>query len=149
MDAAPQTKLFRKLENWQIQFPWLEMLRNVIYERWGLINIPILQLSIDYTKALQYHYVLSKELYALRKKGVLIIGIGDMVHNLRMVAWDRLNDSEYAYDWALLINNKFKHLIVDGDYIPLINYTTLGKEAMLAIPTPEHYLLLMYTLDLK
>lgn len=112
-------------------------------------NIPVLQLSIDYTKGPQYHYDLAKELNALRKKGVLIIGSGNMVHNLRMVAWDRLNDPEYAYDWAIQMNNKFKELIQAGNHKPLINYSSLGKEAMLAIPTPEHYLPLMYTLGLK
>src|SRR6478672_13967142 len=79
-------------------------------------NIPVLQLSIDYTKAPQYHYDLAKELDGLRKKGVLIIGSGNMVHNLRMVAWDKLNDTEYAYDWAAQVNNTFKELITDGDY---------------------------------
>ena len=112
-------------------------------------NIPVLQLSIDYTKGPQYHYDLAKELNALRKKGVLIIGSGNMVHNLRMVAWDRLNDPEYAYDWTIQMNNKFKELIQAGNHKPLINYSSLGKEAMLAIPTPEHYLPLMYTLGLK
>jgi 4,5-DOPA dioxygenase extradiol len=112
-------------------------------------NIPVLQLSIDYTKGPQYHYDLAKELYALRKKGVLIMGSGNMVHNLRMVAWDKLNDKEYAYDWATKMNNKFKELIQHGDHNPLINYSTLGKDALLAIPTPEHYLPLMYTLGVK
>ena len=112
-------------------------------------NIPVLQLSIDYTKGPQYHYDLAKELNVLRKKGVLIIGSGNMVHNLRMVAWDRLNDPEYAYDWTIQMNNKFKELIQAGNHKPLINYSSLGKEAMLAIPTPEHYLPLMYTLGLK
>jgi 4,5-DOPA dioxygenase extradiol len=112
-------------------------------------NIPVLQLSIDYTKDPQYHYDLAKELNSLRKKGVLIIGSGNMVHNLRMVAWDRLDDKEYGYDWALQMNNKFKELIQLGDHKLLINYSSLGKEAILAIPTPEHYLPLMYTLGLK
>jgi 4,5-DOPA dioxygenase extradiol len=112
-------------------------------------NIPVLQLSIDYTKGPQYHYDLAKELMALRKKGVLIIGSSNMVHNLRMVAWDKMQADEYGYDWALQLNDKFKRLIDTGDHQPLINYQTLGKEAMLAIPTPEHYLPLMYTLGLK
>lgn len=112
-------------------------------------NIPVLQLSIDYTKGPQYHYDLAKELQALRKKGVLIIGSGNMVHNLRMVAWDRLNDTEYAYDWAIKMNDKFKDLIQAGDHKSLVNYSSLGREAMLAIPTPEHYLPLMYTLGAK
>jgi len=112
-------------------------------------NIPVLQLSIDYTKDPQFHYDMAKEMYSLRKKGVLIIGSGNMVHNLRMVAWDKLNDKEYAYEWASKMNSKFKELIQHGDHQPLINYSTLGKEALLAIPTPEHYLPLMYTLGLK
>ncbi|HEY8387795.1 MAG TPA: class III extradiol ring-cleavage dioxygenase, partial [Parasegetibacter sp.] len=110
---------------------------------------PVLQLSIDYSKAPQFHYDLGKELYSLRKKGVLIIGSGNMVHNLRMVAWDRLNDAEYGYDWAITMNETFKTLIRNGDHKPLINYSSLGREAMLAIPTPEHYLPLLYTLALK
>ncbi|WPV64697.1 4,5-DOPA dioxygenase extradiol [Chitinophaga sp. LS1] len=112
-------------------------------------NIPVLQLSIDYSKGPQYHYDLAKELYALRRKGVLIIGSGNLVHNLRMVAWDRLDDKEYGYDWALDINNQFKHLISSREHKPLINYTQLGKGALLAIPTPDHYLPLMYTLGLQ
>lgn len=112
-------------------------------------NIPVLQLSIDYTKNPQYHYDLAKELYALRKKGVLIIGSGNMVHNLRMVAWDKMNEPGYGFDWALQMNDKFKDLIAAGDYKPLINYESLGREAKLAIPTPEHYLPLLYTLGLR
>lgn len=112
-------------------------------------DIPVLQLSIDYTNGSRYHYDLGKELYALRKKGVLIIGSGNMVHNLRMVAWDRLNDAEYGYDWTKNINDKFKSLIQNGNHTPLINYSTLGKDALLAIPTPEHYLPLLYTLGAK
>lgn len=112
-------------------------------------KIPVLQLSIDYTKGLQYHFDLAKELYSLRKKGVLIIGSGNMVHNLRMVAWDKLNAGEYGYDWALQLNEKFKQLITKGDFKSLIDYESLGKEASLAIPTPEHYLPLMYSLGLK
>ncbi len=112
-------------------------------------NIPVLQLSIDYTKNEQYHYDLAKELYNLRKKGVLIMGSGNMVHNLRMVAWDKLNTDAYGYDWALQLNNKFKELISAGDHKALINYKSIGKEALLAIPTPEHYLPLLYTLGLQ
>jgi 4,5-DOPA dioxygenase extradiol len=121
----------------------------VIRHMYPEANIPVLQLSIDYTKGPQYHYDLAKELTALRKKGVLIIGSGNMVHNLRMVAWDRLDDNEYGYDWAKNINEKFKSLIQDGDHKPLINYSTLGRDATLAIPTPEHYLPLLYTLGVK
>jgi len=112
-------------------------------------NIPVLQLSIDYTKGPQYHYELAKELSALRKKGVLIIGSGNMVHNLRLVNWRMMDDKAGGYDWALNINEKFKSLILSGDHSPLINYAQLGKEAQLAIPTPEHYLPLLYSLGLQ
>ncbi len=112
-------------------------------------NIPVLQLSIDFTKGPQYHYDLAKELYSLRKKGVLIIGSGNMVHNLRMVAWDKMQEPEYGYDWALHANDLFKKLIADGDHKALVNYEKLGREIMLAVPTPDHYFPLMYILGLK
>lgn len=118
----------------------------VVRHMYPQANIPVLQLSIDYTKGPQYHYDLSKELYELRKKGVLIIGSGNMVHNLRMVAWDKLDASEYGYDWALTMNTKFKELIGNREHHKLINYESLGKEAMLSIPTPDHYWPLMYAL---
>ncbi len=121
----------------------------VVRHMYPKADIPVLQLSIDYTKAPQYHYDLAKELYALRKKGVLIIGSGNMVHNLGMIAFDKINEPEYGYDWAKSINEKFKSLIMEGDHKPLINYSTLGKEALLAIPSPDHYLPLLYTLGLK
>lgn len=112
-------------------------------------DIPVLQLSIDYSKPPQYHYDLAKELAALRKKGVLIIGSGNMVHNLRMVAWDKLNEPEFGYDWAQEINQVFKEKIVAGDAQSLIQYERLGSAAKLAIPTPDHYYPLLYTLGLQ
>ena len=111
-------------------------------------KIPVLQLSIDSDKAPQNHYDLAKELYELRKKGVLIIGSGNMVHNLRMISWNKMNEN-YGYDWALKMNETFKQLILDGDHQSLINYQSLGAESRLAIPTPEHYLPLLYSLGLK
>lgn len=112
-------------------------------------DIPVLQLSIDYSKPPQYHYDLAKELAALRKKGVLIIGSGNMVHNLRMVAWDKLNEPEFGYDWAKEINQVFKDKIVEGDVKSLIHYEKLGSAAKLAIPTPDHYYPLLYSLGLQ
>jgi 4,5-DOPA dioxygenase extradiol len=111
-------------------------------------NIPVLQLSIDYTKGAQYHYDLAKELYELRKKGVLIIGSGNMVHNLRMIAWDKMHEPSYGFDWALSLNEKFKDFIADDNHQAMINFETI-KDSRLAIPTPEHYLPLMYALGLK
>lgn len=112
-------------------------------------NIPVLQLSIDYSKPAEYHYNLAKELTALRKKGVLIMGSGNMVHNLRMIAWDKFDVPNYGYDWAIEMHNLFKDKISDGDDKALINYEALSKSAKLAIPTPDHYYPLMYTLGLK
>lgn len=111
-------------------------------------NIPVLQLSIDYTRGPQYHYELAKELYALRKKGVLIMGSGNMVHNLGMVAWDKL-DAPFGFDWAVEMNEVFKSKILSGDHKPLLNYEALNRASRLAIPTPDHYYPLMYTLGLQ
>ena len=111
-------------------------------------DIPVLQLSIDYNQPAQYHYEMAKHLAALRKKGVLIIGSGNMVHNLGMVAWDKLTES-YGFDWALEMNDIFKKKIEEGDHAALINYEKLSTSAKLAIPTPDHYYPLLYTLGLK
>jgi 4,5-DOPA dioxygenase extradiol len=112
-------------------------------------DIPVLQLSIDYTKDAKFHYELAREIDQLRKKGVLIIGSGNMVHNLRMVQWDKLYGPEFGFDWVIQMNNTFKDLIANGYHNRLIQYEKLGKEALLAIPTPEHYLPLIYTLGLQ
>ncbi|NUY79803.1 4,5-DOPA dioxygenase extradiol [Flavobacterium sp. MAH-1] len=112
-------------------------------------DIPVLQFSIDYHKPPEYHYNLAKQLKALRKKGVLIIGSGNMVHNLRMVAWDKLNEPEYGYDWAIEMNTIFKERIGNGDFKALIDYEKLNPAAKLAIPTPDHYYPLLYTMALQ
>jgi 4,5-DOPA dioxygenase extradiol len=112
-------------------------------------SIPVLQFSIDYHKPASYHYELAKELSALRNKGVLILGSGNMVHNLRMVAWDKMNTPNYGFDWAIEMNELFKQKIADGDHQPLLKYESMHKAAMLAIPTPDHYWPLIYTLGLQ
>ncbi|MEY3426489.1 MAG: hypothetical protein RL679_1847 [Bacteroidota bacterium] len=111
-------------------------------------EIPVLQLSIDYSQPAQYHYDLAKQLGALRKKGVLIIGSGNMVHNLGMVAWDKLNES-FGFDWAIEMNSIFKKKIEGNDHTALIQYEKLSSAAKLAVPTPDHYYPLLYTLGLK
>jgi 4,5-DOPA dioxygenase extradiol len=110
-------------------------------------QIPVLQLSMDYTKDPRAHYELARELYQLRHKGVLIMGSGNMVHNLRLLNWEMMDGG--AYDWAMEINDQFKSLIMNKEHRPLINYKSLGSAAMMAIPTPEHYLPLLYTLGLQ
>lgn len=132
-------------------------------EKWGLdhgcwsvlrhiypnADIPVVQLSLDYYQDAQYHYELAKELSSLRKKGVLIVGSGNLVHNLRMIAWDKFNEPEYAYDWASEALEKMKEQILANDHQSLINYKMQGEAFKLAIPTSEHYLPLIYTLALK
>ncbi len=122
---------------------------SVVKHMYPNADIPVLQLSIDYYKPAAYHYELAKQLLALRKKGVLIIGSGNMVHNLRMVAWDKLSEPEYGFDWALEMNDIFKNKISNGFHKELIQYEKLHKAATLAIPTPDHYYPLLYILALQ
>lgn len=112
-------------------------------------DIPVLQLSIDYSKPPQYHFDLAKQLKALRNKGVLIIGSGNMVHNLGMVAWDKLQEPEFGFDWAIEMNAIFKEKIRNRDYASLIDYKKLNAAAQLAIPSPDHYFPLLYSLALQ
>jgi 4,5-DOPA dioxygenase extradiol len=122
---------------------------SVIKHLYPKADVPVIQLSLDYTKPPQYHYALAKELAALRRKGVLIVGSGNMVHNLRMVAWDKLNVSGFGFDWALEASEKMKQMILDGNHSELTNYNNQGKAFQLAVPTPEHFLPLIYTLALQ
>lgn len=122
---------------------------SVVKHLYPKADVPIIQMSIDYTQGAQYHYDLAKELSSLRKKGILIIGSGNMVHNLGMVAWDKLNTDSYGYDWAIEANDKMKHFILSDNHQPLIHFKSQGRAFDLAIPSPEHYLPLLYTLALK
>jgi 4,5-DOPA dioxygenase extradiol len=121
----------------------------VVKHMYPQANIPVLQLSIDYNQPASYHYSLGKELQALRKKGVLIMGSGNMVHNLRMVAWDKFDVPNFGFDWAQEMNETFKKLISSKDHKPLMDYQSLGNAAMLAIPSPDHYYPLIYSLALQ
>jgi 4,5-DOPA dioxygenase extradiol len=132
-------------------------------ERWGLdhgcwsvikhlfpkADVPIIQMSLDYYQSPQYHYDLAKELFSLRKKGVLIIGSGNMVHNLGLVSWEKINEPGFGYDWTFEANDKMKQFILSNDHKSLIDYKSQGKAFNLAIPTPEHFLPLLYVLALK
>lgn len=122
---------------------------SVIKHLYPKADIPVVQLSLDYTKNAQYHYELGKDLAALRKKGVLIIGSGNMVHNLGLVAWDKMKVDDYGFDWALEAKHKMKQFILNNNHDELIQYTKQGRAFELAIPTPEHYMPLMYILAMK
>ncbi len=119
---------------------------SVIKQMYPEADIPVIQLSIDYTKPLSFHLQLAKELAALRRKGVLIVGSGNMVHNLRKVDWGNENS---GYDWAIEANDGFKKMILNEEYDKLTNLNALPSAFQLAIPTPEHYIPLLYTLGLK
>jgi 4,5-DOPA dioxygenase extradiol len=122
---------------------------SVIKHLYPNADVPIVQLSIDYTKDAQYHYELGKELKALRRKGILIIGSGNMVHNLGMIAWDKMNVDDYGFDWALEAREKMKQFIMSHNHKEMIQYQKQGRAFQLAIPTPEHYMPLIYTLAVQ
>ena len=132
-------------------------------EKWGLdhgawsvlkhlypkADIPVIQLSIDYTKPPQYHFDLAQKLSKLRDKGILIIGSGNIVHNLSLVDFRDFHKDDYGFDWAIEARSKFNGYLLNGDFQSLIDYQKESSAIQLAIPTPEHYLPLIYTLGLK
>ena len=111
-------------------------------------DVPVLQLSIDYHKPAQYHYNLALQLANLRKKGVLIIGSGNMVHNLRKVDWKNI-DTNFGYDWAEEMNTKFIEIINKKEHSKLFSIEDFGEAGKLAVPTPDHYYPLLYSLALQ
>ena len=107
-------------------------------------DIPIVQLSIDESQPASFHFDVGRKLAPLREEGVLIVGSGNLVHNLHTYAWGRHMPD--PYDWAAKFEAEAKQMMVAGDYRPLIEYEKLGREAMLSIPTPDHYLPLLYVM---
>lgn len=118
---------------------------SIIRQMYPNADVPVLQLSLDYNKSAQEHYDLGKELSFLRSKKVLIIASGNIVHNLRTISW---NSSE-GYNWANRFDNLVKEKILNKEHDPLIDYKSLDKDALLSIPTPEHYYPLLYILALQ
>jgi 4,5-DOPA dioxygenase extradiol len=107
-------------------------------------DIPVVQLSIDESKPASFHFELGRKLAPLRDEGVLIVGSGNLVHNLHAYAWGKQVSD--PYDWAICFEATAKEILVAGEYKPLINYETLGPDAALSIPTAEHYLPLLYVI---
>jgi 4,5-DOPA dioxygenase extradiol len=126
---------------------------SVISRMYPGADVPVVQLSMDTSRPAQEHYNLAKELAPLRKKGVLIVGSGNMVHNLGLVEFrgDSMSDfnKPFGFDWAVEANELFKKLINDDRHDKLIDYQALGKSVRLAVPTPEHYLPMLYAIALK
>jgi 4,5-DOPA dioxygenase extradiol len=112
-------------------------------------NVPIVELSIDYTQTAAFHYALAKELTALRDEGIMIIGSGNIVHNLRRIDWEHIEDVGFGYEWAEEFNEKIKKLIISGDHERLININKNDDNYRLAVPSPDHFLPLLYVLGVQ
>ena len=110
-------------------------------------DIPVVQLSIDETKPPRFHYELGRRLAPLREQGVLVVGSGNIVHNLTAYAWG--SRKAEPFDWAVRFEARARDLLVKGDDDPLVDYPALGQDAQLSIPTPDHYLPLLYVLGLR
>ena len=110
-------------------------------------DIPIVQLSINQMQPPSFHYELGKRMASLREEGVLIIGSGNIVHNLSAYSWGE--DDVPPFDWAVRFEEHARESLLKGDDAPLVNYQSLGRDAILSAPTPEHYLPLLYVLGLR
>lgn len=123
---------------------------SVLKHIYPFADIPVVQMSIDHFKDGKYHYDLGKELLFLRRKGILVIGSGNMIHNLKMVKVENGDfNTEYGYDWAFELNDLFKEKILNQEHISLTDYKHISNSAQLAIPTPEHYIPMLYILSLQ
>lgn len=130
-------------------------------ERWGLdhgtwsvlchvfpeADIPVIQLSIDETEPPDFHYEIGKRLAPLREEGVLIMGSGNLVHNLHTYAWGK--NAVEPFDWAVRFEKQAREFLLSGTDAPLVNYETLGRDAQLSAPTPDHYLPLLYVMGAR
>jgi 4,5-DOPA dioxygenase extradiol len=130
-------------------------------ERWGLdhgtwsvlchvfprADVPVVQLSIDETQPPEFHYEMAKRLAPLREEGVLVVGSGNLVHNLHTYAWGRQRVE--PFDWAVRFEEIARELLMKGDDAPLVAYESLGRDARLSVPTPDHYLPLLYVMAVR
>lgn len=130
-------------QNWGLDHGTWSVLCHVFPEA----DVPVVQLSIDMTRPAGYHYNIGKQLAPLRDEGVLIIGSGNLVHNLSAYAWGR--QKVEPLDWAVRFETRVRELIVEGQNDPLIHYENLGQDAVLAAPTPDHYLPLLHVIALR
>jgi len=130
-------------QHWGLDHGTWSVLRHVFPEA----DVPVVQLSIDETRPAEFHYEAGKRLAPLREEGVLVVGSGNLVHNLHAYAWGR-HDVE-PLDWALRFEARARELVSAGSHERLIDYESLGPDAMLAIPTPDHYLPLLYVIALQ
>lgn len=130
-----------RLDNsWGLDHGTWSVLRHVYPQA----DIPIVQLSIDETQPASFHFEIGRKLAPLRNEGVLIVGSGNLVHNLHTYAWGR--HMADPYDWAVHFETEAKQMMMSGEYKSLVDYERLGPEAMLSIPTPDHYLPMLYVI---
>jgi len=110
-------------------------------------DIPIVQLSIDETKPASFHFEIGQRLASLREEGILLVGSGNLVHNLHTYAWGR--HVVDPFDWAIRFEREARSLLLSGDHRPLVHYESLGPDATLSVPTPDHYLPLLYVIGAR
>lgn len=130
-------------ESWGLDHGTWSVLRHVFPDA----DIPVVQLSIDERQPPQFHYALGKRLGALREEGVLVVGSGNLVHNLHAYAWGR--GGAQPFDWALRFEEQVRQFLLNGQDERIVTYDDLGRDARLAVPTPDHYLPLLYILGLR
>ncbi len=130
-------------ESWGLDHGTWSVLRHVFPEA----DVPVVQLSIDETQPPEFHYELGRRLAPLREEGVLVVGSGNLVHNLHTYAWGR--QGVEPFDWAVRFEQQARELMSSGNDAPLVNYEQLGRDAQLSAPTPDHYLPLLYVLGLR
>ena len=133
----------RRDDSWGLDHGTWSVLKHV----YPAADIPVVQLSIDETRPASFHFELARKLAPLRDEGVLIAGSGNIVHNLHTYAWGR--HPQEPYDWALRFEAMAREMMQTGEFASLINYEKLGRDAALSIPTPDHYLPLLYVLATK
>jgi len=130
-------------ESWGLDHGTWSVLRHVYPDA----GVPVVQLSIDATQPASFHFEIGARLASLREEGILIVGSGNLVHNLRAYAWSR--PMPEPYDWAVRFETTARELLLAGDYKPLLEYESLGPDARLSIPTPDHYLPLLYVIGTR
>jgi 4,5-DOPA dioxygenase extradiol len=127
-------------ESWGLDHGTWSVLRHV----YPAADIPVVQLSIDATQPAPFHYQIGRRIAALRDEGILVIGSGNLVHNLRVMDWSR--NTAGPYDWAARFEREARQMIEAGDHTPLLSYRKLGRDALLSVPTPDHFLPLLHIL---
>lgn len=130
-------------ESWGLDHGTWSVLKHVFPKA----DIPVVQLSIDETQPPLFHYEMGKRLAPLREEGVLIVGSGNIVHNLTAYAWG--SRDSYPFDWAVRFENHVRACLINGEDDPLVHYARFGRDGVLSVPTPEHYLPFLYLLGLR